>query len=298
MLRWRWILAILFLLHFLHVPGYGQTAQVTLSGSHLTNSSGGFLASGTISFAPVDRYGNPISYRMGGSSGGQTISTPVTAMVTNGVFTLQIANTAITTPANVCFSVSVTAADGSVTLGRTPGGVGGTFGYDCIQPGTQVRAAYWCIPSSGSTVCNFDMYSPKMEPLALVQNGPVLKQPMYAGSNTLLQFTVSPLYLPLLTLTQPIYVTAFNVYITSVPSGCSTTAVLSLYDNDATTPDLLDFPINPIGSSGGFYGKTGLGMSVPAGHHLYFVVSTAEVGCSTWTAISSESIEYNVAGAN
>ncbi len=43
-------------------------AQITVSGSHLQDSTGAAVANATISFAPVSNAGVPISYRVSGSA--------------------------------------------------------------------------------------------------------------------------------------------------------------------------------------------------------------------------------------
>ena len=54
---------------------------VQLSGSNLQDSTGTLLANATISFAPVNNAGQPISYQVNGH--GQAMFIPVYALVTN-----------------------------------------------------------------------------------------------------------------------------------------------------------------------------------------------------------------------
>jgi len=119
-----------------------------VSASALKDPSGALVANATISFYPVNNAGWPISFKAGG--GGQVMSMPVTAPVVNGAFTIQLADTTLTTPINVGYSVAVTDnVTGKSLLGA---------GYGCVQP-------------SGTT-WNFDTYSPNLASLALTQYGP------------------------------------------------------------------------------------------------------------------------------
>lgn len=127
--------------------GLAASAQtLTVSGSKIIDSTGSKLASGTITFAPVDVHGKPLSYRMGGN--GQVLSRPVTATVTNGAFSLPLPDTSLTNPANVCFAASL--AD-NVTGQNVLGA-----GYSCVQPSSASSASSWCT----ATTCNFDAYVP------------------------------------------------------------------------------------------------------------------------------------------
>lgn len=131
-----------------------QTLSVT--GSQIVDSTGNPVASATITFAPVDRSGNPISYRMGGK--GQTVTTAVSATVTNGSFSITLPDVAHTNPLNVCFAVVATDnLSGLSLLGR---------GYNCVQPSSTITS--WC----NSTSCNFDNYVPAIGPFPVVQTGP------------------------------------------------------------------------------------------------------------------------------
>jgi hypothetical protein len=141
---------------------------VLVSGSTLVDSTGTPVANATISFAPVSSTGAPISYRINGH--GQSIQSPVTALVTSGAFSIQVADTALTSPVNVCFNVTVIDnVSGNSILGP---------GYGCVQPagsgvavtGTQA----WCTASGGSTggACNFDTFTPNLSALILSQAFP------------------------------------------------------------------------------------------------------------------------------
>jgi hypothetical protein len=141
---------------------------VQISSSNLQNSTGALEANGTITFAPVNAAGVPISYQVNGN--GQAFYTPVSTSIANGAFSLRLADTALTAPANICFSV--TAKDnvsGNNLLGP---------GYTCVQPagsGTAVTGGNaWCTAASGSSggTCNFDFYTPNLASLVVVQTGP------------------------------------------------------------------------------------------------------------------------------
>jgi len=124
------------------------TGFTQVSASALKDSTGTVVANATISFYPVNNLGVPISFRAGG--GGQVMSVPVTAQVTNGAFTILLADSTLTLPANVGYSVSVIDnVSGKSLLGA---------GYSCVQP----SGAAW----------NFDTYQPNLAPLVIAQYGP------------------------------------------------------------------------------------------------------------------------------
>ncbi|HKD62363.1 MAG TPA: hypothetical protein VKB47_18005 [Terracidiphilus sp.] len=123
------------------------------------NQSGALLSNATISFQPTDNNGNAIAYKVSGH--GQAIKWPATAQVTSGAFQIQLADTALTSPLNVCFNVTVTDnSTGNSEIGAT--------GYTCVQPagsGVAVTGTgAWCNAGVGSNggQCNFDDYTPNM----------------------------------------------------------------------------------------------------------------------------------------
>jgi hypothetical protein len=146
---------------------------LTISGSNVMDSTGLVpVANGTITFTPVNNSGVPIGYRATKVGGGyaQTTLAPVTATITNGAWSMQIADTALTWPVNVCFSVTATDnATGAQLLGP---------GLSCVQPagsGTAVTGANaWCTASASPNggTCNFDAYPPNLTALAVTQYGP------------------------------------------------------------------------------------------------------------------------------
>jgi hypothetical protein len=142
-----------------------QSGFVTVSASHVSDATGGLLASGTISFAPVDNNGKPISFKVGGTNGGQVISQPVTTAVTAGVYSISLADTALTSPVNVCFSVTIVDnVTGYNLLGP---------GYTCVQPASSGPPATgsqaWCTTAG---VCNWDQYIPNLSAQIVTQPGP------------------------------------------------------------------------------------------------------------------------------
>jgi hypothetical protein len=100
-------LLIMALMTILSTPVFATTplGYVLVSGSNTQDSTGTLVLNATISFAPVNNNGAPISFRANGV--GQVIDQPVTAQVTSGVFSIQLADTALTDPANVCYLVTI-----------------------------------------------------------------------------------------------------------------------------------------------------------------------------------------------
>lgn len=122
--------------------------MVTVHGSKLTDSTGASV-SGTLTFRPVTSTGQPIGYKKGG--GGQASTAPIAVAVAAGVFSVQLPDTSLTNPLNVCFSA---------TLSSTGTGYGLGAGYACVQPAANNS---WC--TSGD--CNFDNFVPSTPGLAL-----------------------------------------------------------------------------------------------------------------------------------
>lgn len=139
----------LLLIITLATPALGQT--VTVSASHL---GGARPVTGVVTFQPALADGTPASARI--SSGGITTRQPLTATVTAGAFTLpNVPDTALSTPANLCYSVSVRSQNGLQVLGP---------GFSCVQPAANNS---WCT----SGVCNFDSFTPNLAALALTVPG-------------------------------------------------------------------------------------------------------------------------------
>jgi hypothetical protein len=160
--RMAGVLAALALPALAQVPvGYVQ-----VTASNLTNSSGTKILNATIAFAPVDNQGRPISYQVNGS--GQAHSQPVRALVTSGAMQIQLADTALTRPQNICFSTTITDnISGRVIL---------SSGYECFQPagsGPMVTLGI-CSAATGTVggTCNFDKFVPNLPGQAVIQTGP------------------------------------------------------------------------------------------------------------------------------
>jgi len=145
-----------------------QTSGYTIvSGSHLLDATGTVVTSATIRFQPVNAAGVPISFRAGGA-GGQAIANPVSTTVTSGAFSIQLADTSLTSPLNVCYSVTLIS---NLTGRQIP-----FPGYSCIQP-------------SGSS-WNFDTYTPNLGNLVLEQYGiPGINANLVQDPNFLSGFT-------------------------------------------------------------------------------------------------------------
>lgn len=128
---------------------------VTVSASHLQDAGSNPL-NGTIYFKPS------VPFRMG--SGGQIVSSTVSSAVTNGAFSLTMADTSQGQPQNACMVVWAQDSNGNTVLGsQYAGNSANQKGYGCVQ----VSSA-WC--SSG--VCNFDQYTPTGSPIAVIETGP------------------------------------------------------------------------------------------------------------------------------
>jgi hypothetical protein len=146
----------------LAVPAFAQSTLVNVIGSQLSDSrgtSGGLLNNATITFAPVLSDGTPASFRRG-VGGGQVVITPVSAGVSDGSFSLVVADTNLANPRNICYSVTIT---DNVTGASLLGG-----GYSCVQPS---NTQSWCGVSGSTTTCNFDAYDANIAPLAQVEVG-------------------------------------------------------------------------------------------------------------------------------
>jgi Concanavalin A-like lectin/glucanases superfamily len=121
----------------------------TVSASRFQDATGTVIANGTMYFTPVDNRGNPISFLAGGA-GGTVSSRPVQANVLAGVFSVVLADTTLTSPVNVGYSVSC---------------IDNNSGNELIGPG------YSCVQPSGST-WSFDTYTPNLASQITVQLGP------------------------------------------------------------------------------------------------------------------------------
>jgi hypothetical protein len=117
-----------------------------VTASHIQDASGALLPSGQFCVQAIT--GNtPFIFQAGG--GGIVQTTPACATVANGVLSsLSVANSNLTTPANVTYVITVTDnATGNVVIQTAP---------------TQISGYSW----------DFDSYVPTSTPLAIVQPGP------------------------------------------------------------------------------------------------------------------------------
>lgn len=128
------------------------TGWVQVSATN-TISAGVVIANATINFSPVNNNGQAISFRVGASGGGQVGPMPFTALVIKGAFTLLVPDTALTSPANVCYNVTI--------VDNVTGNLLTAAGYTCVQPTANNS---WC----ASQVCNFDSYPPSLPPNATI----------------------------------------------------------------------------------------------------------------------------------
>ena len=153
--------AVVCLAPMMSVHAQTPLGYVQVSDTYLQDSSRNFITNATISFAPVSTTGLALSYQVNGH--GQSIDTPVTATVTSGVFTILLADTALTAPVNICFKITVTDnTTGNSLLGP---------GYTCYQPagsGVMVSSGQCTAAGGAGGSCNFDLYQPNLAPLALV----------------------------------------------------------------------------------------------------------------------------------
>jgi hypothetical protein len=109
---------------------------------------------------PTLANGTPASYRAGG--GGTVTSLPVQVNVRAGVFSLTIADTSLTSPANICFKVTLSTVANASALGP---------GYNCVQPhSVAVGPTDWC----QAGVCNLDDYTPNLPALPIAYVSPDL----------------------------------------------------------------------------------------------------------------------------
>jgi hypothetical protein len=119
----------------------------TVTGSNFTDASDNPLSGATIWFQPCDTAGTPLSFCVNGA--GQATKKKKKATVTNGAFSILLADTSLTLPINICYQVTLTDnISGESLLSQ---------GY-LIQP----RGPTW----------NIDPFEAESSPLALIQPGP------------------------------------------------------------------------------------------------------------------------------
>jgi hypothetical protein len=121
-------------------------AQTERVYSALLADSAGNKLTGTLEFTPTLSSGASTWYRMPG--GGAATNAPILAPVTSGAFSITLPDTTVTSPANICFAMSM--------YGGKP-----IAGYQCLQPHvTPANGSDWC-QSAG---CDLDNYVPNLAP--------------------------------------------------------------------------------------------------------------------------------------
>jgi hypothetical protein len=142
----------------LATPAYATSGYVTVSASNTVDATGTVIINATLHATPVNNSGTPISFRANGN--GQASDKTVNALITYGAFSIQLADTSLTLPVNVCYQITITDnVSGKQLLGA---------GYSCVQPsasGNAVSGSYpWC---TNLGVCNFDLYVPNLAGLVV-----------------------------------------------------------------------------------------------------------------------------------
>jgi Collagen triple helix repeat (20 copies) len=119
-----------------------------VNSDNLVDSTGTLVANATIKFQPCDNQGRPLSYHI--APEGQASFQPVSTLVIDGAFSIELADTTNTAPLNIAYAVTVVDnATGNLLLGPN--------GY-LIQPFGQT----W----------DFDEFVPNTAPNAIIQTGP------------------------------------------------------------------------------------------------------------------------------
>ena len=186
----------------------------TVSAAALQNAAGTLVTNATISFAPVDSNGQALSFRTGGTAVGQTIASPVSTLVTNGAFSVQLADTSLTNPQNVRYAISLTDnVSGNSLLGE---------GYGAFQP-------------SGATYSFDTQFVPNATPQTLIQVGATGPQgPPGDVSLAELNAAIAPLANYSTTTAVTSTTSGSTTY---TPTSISTTFPLTFFSGTATTVD-------------------------------------------------------------
>jgi hypothetical protein len=106
----------------------------TVSSANLCDATGAKILSATITFQPCDNTGKPLSFAVAG--GGQASKTPVFTSVANGVFSIELEDSATTTPANVSYLLTAEDNAGRLLLEMTIQPTGPTWSLDTFNPTT------------------------------------------------------------------------------------------------------------------------------------------------------------------
>jgi hypothetical protein len=135
------------------------TGFTLVTATKIQDASGRLLAFGRVTFFPVNNYGKPISALAGGG-GGLITQTGVVFLVVAGVITTdlydgtpQIADSALTTPANICYRISVTDATGAEVQGPGYGlqqPTGASFNLDTALPNQPMNATIQTGPAGAT----------------------------------------------------------------------------------------------------------------------------------------------------
>jgi hypothetical protein len=119
------------------------TGFTLITAAKIQNASGKLLASGRVSFFPVNSAGRGLSALAGG--GGMMSQTAVTFLVVNGAITTdlygavaQLADTTLTNPVNIGYRVTVTDSTGYEIQGP---------GYELVQPSGPTWSLDTAVPS-------------------------------------------------------------------------------------------------------------------------------------------------------
>jgi hypothetical protein len=123
-----------------------SVGYTTVSSALLSDASGVLVANATISFQPCNASSVPLSFRVNGA--GQAMYLPVTATVTNGVFSVALADTTLSSPVNIAYAVTV---------------IDNVTGKSLLGPG-------YLIQPSGTSF-NFDTFVPNLPALTTIQLG-------------------------------------------------------------------------------------------------------------------------------
>ena len=123
------------------------TGLTTVSATNCVDSTGTKIVSATAYFQPCNNAGQAISFELGG--GGQVSKQPVVVGVSEGAFTVNLADTSQTNPKNVGYLVTM---------------VDNNTGNQLLGPG-------YIIQPSGATF-DFDTFVPSVPPISMIQVGP------------------------------------------------------------------------------------------------------------------------------
>ena len=101
------------------------TGYTHVYANNIVDASGSPLISGMATVIATDAHGNAISPRL--ATGGQIMTRPAPATVTNGAFAVNLADVSIASPSYFCYALTIIDnQDGSQVIGGS--------GYSCIQP--------------------------------------------------------------------------------------------------------------------------------------------------------------------